>query len=107
MISIAYNPKIFTNINPDEKLNMKTVTILKGKFYMCLKIISFICFHNLFPLCSTTVSIFQITQSTPDHTLLLLLFSRSVMSDCNPMDCTHQATLSFINSWSLLKLMFI
>ena len=107
MISIAYNPKIFTNIYPDEKLNMKTVTILKGKFYMCLKIISFIRFHNLFPLCSTTVSIFQITQSNPYHTLLLLLFSRSVMSDCNPMDCTHQATLSFISSWSLLKLMFI
>ena len=41
-------------------------------------------------------------------TLLLLLFSRSVMSDsCNPKDCNMQASLSSSISWSLLKLMSI
>ena len=46
---------------------MKTLTVLKDKFYMCIKIISLIHFHSLFPICSTTVSIFQITQSNPYH----------------------------------------
>ena len=73
MISIAYNPKICTNIYPDEKLNMKALTILKDKFYMCLKIISFIHFHSLFPICSTTVSIFQITQSNPYHYIVVAI----------------------------------
>ena len=40
--------------------------------------------------------------------ILLLLFSRSVMSDSvTPWTAARQASLSFANSWSLLKLMFI
>ena len=73
MTSIAYNPKIFTNIYPDDELNMKTLTILKDTFYMCLKIISLIHFPNLFPICSTTVSIFQITQSNPYHYIVVAI----------------------------------
>lgn len=64
MISVACNPKTFTNTYPDEELKMKeTLTILEDKLYMCLKIISLIhlieLYHNLFPICSTTVSIFK------------------------------------------------
>ena len=36
-----------------------------------------------------------------------LLFSRSVVSLCDPMNCSSQTPLSFNISWSLLKLMSI
>ena len=38
---------------------------------------------------------------------LLLLFSFSVVSLCNPWTAAHQASLSFTISWSLLKLMSV
>ena len=36
-----------------------------------------------------------------------LLFSRSVVSNCDPMNCSTLGFLSFTVSWSLLKLMSI
>ena len=33
------------------------------------------------------------------------LVAQSCLTLCNPLDCSHQASLSITNSWSLLKLM--
>ena len=52
--------------------------------------------------------ILQKLGQVPSRTWLLLLFSRSVVSDSvTPWTAVHQASLSFTISWSLLKFMSI
>ena len=51
--------------------------------------------------------ILQKLGQVPPRTWLLLLFSRSVVSDSvTPWTAVHQASLSFTISWSLLKFMY-